>query len=550
MNGAPGRRGEAGQAMLIVMVAVALLATIPLAIATTVAGQLPLSTSHLVWTDAYEAAQAGLNDYLQHLDANEGYTAYSASNEPTPSNPAFTGWEAVGGTANPVECFEYTPTVLQGNQGGLVQLTVSGKATEADGSTACATKSSNPSTAVRNFVYTLRPGSSLDTVYWSNYETMPGGSCDTYQGENGYNGYSSGCAVSFATGDVLDGPVFSNDGFYICGSPVFENTVTSADAFMDSAANPAASNRWSQDSGSGCSGGPQFEAPAPDNTVLHGTVQEPQSTVTADQTPAQNYGCYINGNTTIVLNGTTLIWNGGTLANNASNPNSAAACGASNATVTFANLKSALIYVNGTLSVIGKVQGDLDLVATGDIDILGPVTYPQSDITNYGVSNADWTDPTDSLGLVSGGDINISHDGNGKQCAAYTGTNPKTTAPPTLDSCDYIQGNAANVCGTSADPCGIEVDAAMLALTGSFEVDNYGSGHQEGTLRVFGSIAQYNRGIVELIGTSGYEKDYRYDEALHVLWPPYFLEPNGAYWLPTSYAELHSGMRYEAISGS
>ena len=82
---------EAGQALLFVLIAVALLMSIPLAIATTTVDQLPQTSRNLNCDAAYEAAQAGLNDYLQHLDPNEGYCVYNKSN-PGTGNPAFCAW--------------------------------------------------------------------------------------------------------------------------------------------------------------------------------------------------------------------------------------------------------------------------------------------------------------------------------------------------------------------------------------------------------------------------------------------------------------------------
>jgi len=83
-------RHDAGQALLFVLIAVALLMSIPLAIATTTVDQFPQTTRNLNWNAAYEAAQAGLNDYLQRLDLNGSYSVYNASNPN--GNSAFTTW--------------------------------------------------------------------------------------------------------------------------------------------------------------------------------------------------------------------------------------------------------------------------------------------------------------------------------------------------------------------------------------------------------------------------------------------------------------------------
>lgn len=76
--------------------------------------------------------------------------------------------------------------------------------------------------------------------------------------------------------------------------------------------------------------------------------------------------------------------------------------------------------------------------------------------------------------------------------------------------------------------------AGILATTHSFAVDNYSCGEKElGYLHVYGAIAQNYRGIVGLVGSTGYLKDYKYDDRLAVDEPPYFLSPLNAGWKVT-----------------
>lgn len=494
-------RSEAGQAMLIVIAALALMATIPLVVITTTANQLPLTAKNLNWNAAYEAAQAGVNDYVQNLDANESYAEYNKSNQPSPSNPAFAGWEQVGGTTNPPQWFEYTPNVANGS----VSLKVSGKA------------GNGPGAVIRNFTYTLIPQSTLDYIYWTNYEKIDpnlpnppgppngvsGNNCAYYQGQSAE---IPACQIDFGSADVINGPVFSNDAFYMCGNPTFNSTVQSGDSYKTSPF-------WTN--GSGCSGSaPNFQ----DGTPTSASNQPIPSTGAA-QAPAQQLGCYINnssGTTTFTLgpssNSATLTWSGGTLANASGNPNTAAACGGSSGggTVTFATLKSALFYVNGNINVSGNVSGFLTLVASGNINITGSILYPSADITS---SDAD---PTDALGLVTQNFINVTPTGS-------------TT-----------------------------IDAAMLAASGSFYANDYNSHSCGGgvsacpTLTIFGALAQDYRGPVGQLGSSamGFQKNYIYDESLQTLWPPFFLPPSGATWNPTSYDEIQPGTSNEAVPGT
>ena len=79
-----------------------------------------------------------------------------------------------------------------------------------------------------------------------------------------------------------------------------------------------------------------------------------------------------------------------------------------------------------------------------------------------------------------------------------------------------------------------QIDAAILALAHSFVVDNYDCGSALGSLQVNGAIAQYYRGTVGTgSGTNistGYAKDYNYDDRLKYRSPPNFLDPVQTRW--------------------
>ena len=77
------------------------------------------------------------------------------------------------------------------------------------------------------------------------------------------------------------------------------------------------------------------------------------------------------------------------------------------------------------------------------------------------------------------------------------------------------------------------IDAAILAINHSFIVDNYDCGDSLGTLTVHGAIAQKYRGAVGTSGAggTGYLKDYNYDDRLHYIQPPSFIEPVQSDWV-------------------
>ena len=88
-------------------------------------------------------------------------------------------------------------------------------------------------------------------------------------------------------------------------------------------------------------------------------------------------------------------------------------------------------------------------------------------------------------------------------------------------------------CDNNGGPGSIQIDAAILALQHSFTVDHYYCGNPLGTLTVNGVIAQKFRGPVGTGGSSistGYLKDYNYDDRLQLRQPPYFLDPVQSAW--------------------
>ena len=79
----------------------------------------------------------------------------------------------------------------------------------------------------------------------------------------------------------------------------------------------------------------------------------------------------------------------------------------------------------------------------------------------------------------------------------------------------------------------LEIDAAILAINHSFIVDNYNCGNQLGTLNVTGAIAQKFRGPVGTFGggSTGYLKNYVYDDRLRYIEPPHFVDPVQSAWI-------------------
>jgi hypothetical protein len=141
-----------------------------------------------------------------------------------------------------------------------------------------------------------------------------------------------------------------------------------------------------------------------------------------------------------------------------------------------------VIYVNGSAEIEGTIRGQLTVGCDGDIRVVDNIVYytdPRNDPTS-----------TDFFGIVSERNV-------------------------------IVADNTAN--RDSADET---IMAAIMALNTSWTVQNYNYGSPRGKLIVFGGVIQNKRGPVGTFnsyGTStGYEKDYTFDERLLDNPPPAF----------------------------
>ncbi len=194
----------------------------------------------------------------------------------------------------------------------------------------------------------------------------------------------------------------------------------------------------------------------------------------------------------------------------------------------------------------GGVVGQLTVATENDVVITGNLQYP-SDPTDCGnnfdstVNNQCVYNPTgsmnnnDMLGLIAQNYVEVNHPVkpacNGGNC----------NGPGTLQTaCTKAQlgtptGSAIPLCDPGGNN-GLIVDAAILALSNSFLVNNWTagsptqSGLEPGNLTVYGSIAQDWRGAVGLSGSTGYVKDYDWDSRAEYLSPPYYLAPGTPSW--------------------
>ena len=187
----------------------------------------------------------------------------------------------------------------------------------------------------------------------------------------------------------------------------------------------------------------------------------------------------------------------------------------------------------GDAFVNGNLSGELTIGTSNNIVIDGNLTYADcsgrwttgqsgSAAISQGLCAYQATGKNDSLGLIANAYVEVNH-----PVATPTG--------PVLSSCATAPGA---LCDASNGSTGLTIDAAILALTQSFVVNNYKVGSAEGPLTLYGSIQQNARGPVGTFSgsslTSGYQKHYTWDPHLDFTSPPSYLVPSTAPWVLTA----------------
>lgn len=391
-----------------------------------------------------------------------------------------------------------------------------------------------------------KSGAHRDLVTWARDE------CNRYYGDDPalgnragalfdgeYQNASSGawqdlaltCNESeFKANDVVAGPVHTNDEILIdCASPSprFGNSV--GDVIETSTLGRIATTPANPDAGwRGCSAPVEpyanFSTTSPARTAGTWKSRAAPLTLPATNTALKHdtAAAYrFRGTTRITLNGTTMRVSGtredGTVlggtdvaipqdgvvyvSNGGSCPEYAAVdSGAPPATC-------------GNLELQGNFAANVTFTAENDILV-------KDDVTRTSSSSAFL------LGLIATNYIRVDH--------PVTGCSPSSPI-----TCNFRTG-CANAAGTPTD---VTIEAALLSLTRSFMVDNWFCGAALGTLRVYGAIAQMFRGPVARdntgpsAGTTGYIKDYSYDNRLKYRSPPHFLDPVQAQWRIQTFSE-------------
>jgi len=493
---------EAGFSLVVVMLTLLTVSILVIVAYGAAHGDTPLRAQDADRKQAYAAAEAGISFYLYHLRQDPGYWS-NCTDVPPPgpgqANPVNQPWDGTGvDPRNWRTLFDsrasYTIELMPAN--GFARCETSnpdGSMLDAAQGTVQIKATGRMNGEIRSIVATFRRKAFLDFLYFTDFETIDpvvtgASGCSRYR----YAGRTDPpCAtIVFASVDRIDGPLHTNDDIVVCGSPRFGRSA--GDAIEVSGPAPG----W-RASGS-CTGTPNFvgtfKAGAP---VL---AMPPSNSSLRALAPSSHT---FTGTTTIRLNGDSMtVTNAAAGLNNASMgyPDSgvlyvnSGACGVSYTVRQSYNQPTGcgIIYVQGSYSKSLTIASDNDIVVTGDLTRDGNAT----------------------LGLIPNNFVRIYH--------------------PVTSSGSGGCNNASN------SPRDIDIDAAILSLQHSLIVDNYNCGAPLGTLTIRGAIAQRFRGPVGTGGSSvstGYAKDYQYDDRLEYLSPPHFLSPIEAAWQVARHTE-------------
>jgi type II secretory pathway pseudopilin PulG len=354
-------------------------------------------------------------------------------------------------------------------------------------------------------------------------------------------GFNLGCEIQFTGGDVIDGPLYSNDALLL-------NTRNGADPWFKGpvhtgwqlpfAPAPRADRPWREN---GAGSKPDVRGYEPEFALRNLSLPPSNADIRKETVGAGRAGCLYLGATSITFldNGRLEVTSPGTTAPS----HGYCGSGTMSGPQVIDGPTNGVIYVDPLpatftcpAKTLGKYPQDGDIsnfdCRAGDAYVEGRVngkfTVATKDriLVTEDLEYAGGTarDSDDVLGLAaSEGNVEIYH-----PVGCVSG------APTATSTC---LNEAYKNLSTELDE--ITVHAAILSVNHSFTVQNYDKGAKLGNLSVVGGIYQRYRGAVGTGGSinSGYLKNYAYDKRLISLPPPYFLKPDEDPWLVTGFSE-------------
>ncbi len=523
------KNSESGFSMIMVVAGLALAMALGAVAVASVRSDIQSTHNSLDRQQAYEAAKAGLNDYVFHVHKDTAYWTHCTAAPPANNalNPqgSTAKRRPVPGNTGATYAIELLPATTQTTYSQCSQSKPEASMLESSGpfrgtfrirSTGFAGKSKVA------IVATFKPASFLRYVYFTQRETSDPVTYGFATGSPQLTGVNSQCGktikegryeaaipntspaqycdvISFVKGDSINGAMHTNDAFAICENPKLGRTASDP---VEVSGPPKGwfSTKELPHSGSTCTGNPTFAGtlvtnapvltPPPTNSELRNIAVPPFK---------------FQGQVRICLSGTSMtVGSAGTCEGVYSGPiptngvvyveNGACETPYSPFTTTYPATSGC-----GNVYVKGNYSGALTIAAENDIIINGSLIH-----SGEGV-----------LGLVANNFVRVYHPYSSDAVSTQT---------------------AHNECGSGGSNgpgsmTNVQIDAAILAINHSFIVDHYDCGASLGLLTVNGAIAQKFRGAVGTSGGTGYKKSYNYDDRLSYLEPPSFTEPVQSEWV-------------------
>lgn len=520
---------------------------------------------------ALAAAYAGVEEYQSRLANDTTYFQYGnpgadfsgsslvALPPSDAENPAFGvgaagSWARVPGSGGSAE-FRYEVDNSKYMSSGTLRIRSTGRA---GGET-------------RTIVADLKQTAFIDYLYFTDYEIMDPDvsgaslSCVKYS----YAGRGSSCAtIQFGGNDTLNGKVHSNDAMRICDA-TFKGPVTTAYK------GPGGVNYLKIGSGGASCSGQKFEKGAPVNTTS--TIDMPETNAELKREVRTDLpgdvprpGCLYTGPTKITLNtnGTMTVrspWTKATRVAGApvTSGSKPAECGtpgtkvgelghANGANVAVPDYN--VVYVQN----IPGTSSDPNYAVPPASSCKGADTSKTGNGIGYPISG-EVAPRTDSYSCKSG-DVFIEGSMNGRMTIASENYIYLTNDIRYVDESDDVLGlignnavfvwnpvNSSNA--TMLTTKNRHIDAAIMSVAHTIQVQNYDKGSQRGILSINGSLIQKFRGTVGTSGSksTGYTKNYMYDDRYLYLAPPKFLNPVETTYGVTKHAEVDPAF---ALDGS
>jgi hypothetical protein len=587
MHRARQLRGEEGMALAVVIGIVAVLMITTLSALTFSVSSITKASTDVNADAATAAAYAGVSDYEARLTNDNTYEKYGDSTAPfsvatgsttlalpptqsdgTPGNPAFgtgkTGtWASVpagqGVTAN--SSFRYEVDNSDFANEGVIRILVTGRAGK----------------VTRSFLANVHQNGFLNYVYFTDFEeldpyltgvTSPADCLFHYGDKNpavsGGVGRPAKCGslIQFNSSETIDGAVDSNDALNICGG-TFTGLVTS---------NYLGPNPLKDYITTGCSGNtpPVFKGKDPISGVYAPVYTNPALPMppTNKSMEAETYssaprpGCLYTGPTSIVFNsgGTMTVRSPYTVAVQTTTPTASGASTAITTAAAYAECGTPGTSTGQLGSTAGQTVPvpDQNLIFvqnvpgnTLDANYPSKTAIPPACATNgndigypianenvlqgpskknyYGCTVGDAfvkgtlkghvTIATDNFLWITG---DIKYSDTSSDVLGLVGNSAIYVWNPTKVSTSNNNTTYTNLLTNN----GRTIDAALMSVGHTFQVQNYDEGSTRGSLNVLGAVAQEFRGTVGTTGSNptGYSKQYSYDKRFLAIAPPKFLQ--------------------------